>query len=74
MSAFNVYQSKMNNMVYVNSTDQQTIDKVIVKDLLGKRIMDKEIISSSFELELPFKGIYLLVLYIGNEVITKKKI
>lgn len=72
MSAFNVYQSKMNNMVYVNSKDQQTIDRVVVRDLLGKRIMDKEIVSSSFEFELLFNGIYVLELHIGNEVITKK--
>lgn len=71
-SAFTVYPNPTNGIINVSSTENTTIDKIEIIDVLGKTVLVKTGNTSQIDISEFSKGIYILKIHSGETVLQKK--
>ena len=72
VAGLKIYPNPVNNgVVYIN-TDSSEVKKVVVYDVLGKQLLEKNIANSALDVSALNKGVYLLKVAEGAATSTKK--
>jgi len=71
-SSIQVYPNPTKDKIYIKNSENVKIESISLFELKGKKIMEFEKTKTELDLSGVSKGIYLLKLTHGNEIIIKK--
>ena len=68
----NIYPNPTNSLLNIQTNDNTTIDKVVITDLLGKKLLEVTVHTTQLNVESLAKGTYLIQAYSGEKKLISK--